>query len=829
MWTQKTAGFACCSLMLGLAAFACPGRGAALEDPGSVLIIVNDAMPPEPGTGSQGASEYVGRYYAQARGIPLGNILHISSPIDPGSPILRVSWDDFTSQIRDPLKALLEKQGLVRKVKYIVSTYGVPSYIFSHNGFENLSVDSALASIYAPTADEIGSPNPVFQADPKSMPIHWNPEDLAWPMYAVTRLDGPSPVLAVSLVERALQAEGSITLSSGVGYFDFRRPTDAEGGQAIADRSVADAATLCRDAGLSCELNDQSVTGRMISSAPNTLWAWGRSGPSLRDAYSFAQGAVGAQLASALPGTVGSVGPGSWAWHWIAQGITATWGATSDQKMSLYAAGNNLLNHLWNGYSFGEAAYISTPALNGTMVFLGDPLYTPVLVQNAAALATPPGQLFHRSPEVAAERTTNSATGHALDHSLGVKAAATLGSDALSLSSGTGSAGGTVILNLNLTSSAGSQPGAIGWTFGYSSDITSVTVVSGSSSSGAQKSVACNGKACVIYGLNTNAIPDGTVAVATFHIAANPSTTTIPIQVTAAVLSSAGGAAIPATTGGGTVTVSSVGSKPNPGDPLGLGKLGIVWTSDISRQAVWWYMSGAGGNTENSFGWISQFGVPGWHIGAIADFNGDGYSDLFWVNDVTRQAVVWYMGGAGGNVEQSWEWISQGGVPGWSLVGTADFNHDGIPDLLWQNDISRQVVIWYMSGSGTSGAHTFAWLSQNGVPGWSIAAVGDFNHDGTPDVVWQNDSTRQSVVWYLSQNGTNELSWEWISQAGVPGWSIAGTADFNGDGTLDLLLVNGSNRQAIFWYLSGPTNLVQHSWDWVSQTGVPGWWPLVAH
>ncbi len=266
-----------------------------------------------------------------------------------------------------------------------------------------------------------------------------------------------------------------------------------------------------------------------------------------------------------------------------------------------------------------------------------------------------------------------------------------------------------------------------------------------------------------------------------------------------------------------------------PGDPYGFGKLGMVWLSDTTRQAVWWYMNGAGGNTEASWAWISQSGVYGWRIGAIADFNGDGYSDLLWVNDSSRQAVVWYMGGTGGNVEQSWEWISQAGVPGWSLVGAADFNHDGIPDLLWQNDATRQVVIWYMSGAGTAGVHTWAWLTQNGVPGWGIKAVADFNHDGTPDVVWQNDATRQSVVWYLSQNGTNELSWEWISQGWLPGWSIAGAGDFNGDGNVDVLLVADSTRQAIFWYLDGPGTNGQHAWTWVSQFGVPGWWPSVAH
>ena len=253
----------------------------------------------------------------------------------------------------------------------------------------------------------------------------------------------------------------------------------------------------------------------------------------------------------------------------------------------------------------------------------------------------------------------------------------------------------------------------------------------------------------------------------------------------------------------------------------------VVWTNNTTRRSLWWYFNGAGGDTEATWAWLSEAGVGGWHVAAMIDFNGDGYSDLIWVNDKTRQAVVWYMGGPGGNVEQSWEWLSQSGVPGWSLVGAADFNGDGIPDLLWENDSNQRVVIWYMAGPGTSGNHTWAWLSEDGVPGWTIKAVGDYNKDGTPDVVWQNQYS-QSLVWYLGSAGTTELSWEWISADGVPGWSIAGMGDFNGDGILDLLLVDDSTQQAVVWYLQGPGTNGQHSWSWLSQAGVYNWSAIVA-
>jgi len=60
----------------------------------------------------------------------------------------------------------------------------------------------------------------------------------------------------------------------------------------------------------------------------------------------------------------------------------------------------------------------------------------------------------------------------------------------LSIASGSGIAGGIVALAVNLTFSGGAQTAAPQWSFSYSSDITSVTVIPGISATSAQKSGA---------------------------------------------------------------------------------------------------------------------------------------------------------------------------------------------------------------------------------------------------------------------------------------------------------------------------------------------------
>jgi sugar/nucleoside kinase (ribokinase family) len=56
----------------------------------------------------------------------------------------------------------------------------------------------------------------------------------------------------------------------------------------------------------------------------------------------------------------------------------------------------------------------------------------------------------------------------------------------------------------------------------------------------------CNGNTCLIYGINTTAISDGIVATVILQISPNPSTLTIPIQITRVVAATAAGDSISA-------------------------------------------------------------------------------------------------------------------------------------------------------------------------------------------------------------------------------------------------------------------------------------------
>jgi Ca2+-binding RTX toxin-like protein len=132
---------------------------------------------------------------------------------------------------------------------------------------------------------------------------------------------------------------------------------------------------------------------------------------------------------------------------------------------------------------------------------------------------------------------------------------------------------------------------------------------------------------------------------------------------------------------------------------------------------------------------------------------------------------------------------------GYAISGIGDFNHDGTKDVLWYNPATRDTDIWSLSnghwaGSSTIGVHP---------AGYDIAGIGDFNNDGTGDVLWYNPATRDTDIWTL-----NNGHWAGSTTIGVhpAGYQIAGIGDFNHDGTSDVLWFNPATNDTDIWLVS---------------------------
>ena len=142
------------------------------------------------------------------------------------------------------------------------------------------------------------------------------------------------------------------------------------------------------------------------------------------------------------------------------------------------------------------------------------------------------------------------------------------------------------------------------------------------------------------------------------------------------------------------------------------------------------------------------------------------------------------------NVVGAWVTDDSGKVTGWKTVGEfdastqvlglGDFDADGQTDLLLRNT-NGAVGCYFTNGRGWN---YFQSLGNE----WKIAAVGDLNDDGKTDVVLKHDAGFAGS-WLTQEDGTMK----WANLDTLPeGFSIVGCGDFDGDGTGDVLLKKGN-------------------------------------
>jgi len=208
------------------------------------------------------------------------------------------------------------------------------------------------------------------------------------------------------------------------------------------------------------------------------------------------------------------------------------------------------------------------------------------------------------------------------------------------------------------------------------------------------------------------------------------------------------------------------------------------------------------------------------------DFNVDGHPDLVWYNGANGQTIVWALNGAthlSPALPDAWVGpFSNSTLPqsaGWTMVGTADFDHDRRSDLLWYNGTTGQLAVWFLNGTTHVYDAAIGPASTSTIPdteGWTLKGINDFDNDGNVDLLWYNGSTGQLAVWFL--NGVNHLPNDALigpaSNSTIPsslGWEIKGTSDFDNDGSADVLWYNGSTGEIAIWYLNGTTHVRDES------------------
>jgi hypothetical protein len=208
------------------------------------------------------------------------------------------------------------------------------------------------------------------------------------------------------------------------------------------------------------------------------------------------------------------------------------------------------------------------------------------------------------------------------------------------------------------------------------------------------------------------------------------------------------------------------------------GRSDILWRN-VDGTIGDWLANENGSFTSNG---SSVTAVPNyWRIAGTGDFNGDGFDDILWRGDGGE--VGTWLGGANG----SFAYNATAGVTAvpnsWQIVGVGDFNADGRDDILWRHS-DGTIGNWLANADGSFTANNANVRSS--ALNMHVAAVGDFDADGDDDILWR-DTNGTFVSWIAFGDGAfTPLGASRVFGIGND-WHIIGVGDFNGDGTDDIL------------------------------------------
>ena len=349
--------------LVGAGGEAAPARAG----PEHVVIVVNERS---------AGSMRVGEHYRGKRGVPRANVCRLRCAMREA-----VTRQEFEDQIRVPLWRFLKRTGLSRRAAFLVTTYGVPLRIRNESfggkrprntDVNAASVDSELCVLARLHRQAGPLPNFYLYRDELFDPRRYG-------TFLVTRLDGPTPEVAMSLVDRALAAERSQSFdSAGRAYFDLDPPHNR--GHALVDEPIeASYRYLSRQSRLRSRLVIER-TGRPFNrpgEAGDAFFYLGWSGNKYRpEVFSWRPGAVGIHVNSFSAKSLRGRGS-CWVPDALADGLTCTIGAVYEPLSAGVNAFDHLYRYLNAGYTWAESAYMSIRFHSWQTVVIGDPLYRP--------------------------------------------------------------------------------------------------------------------------------------------------------------------------------------------------------------------------------------------------------------------------------------------------------------------------------------------------------------------------------------------------------------------------------------------------------------------
>ncbi len=365
---------------------------ASADGPGDSVVVVYNSKQPD----SKGVAEH----YAERRHVPKSQIIGLDLPTDE-----TMSRADYRTKLQQPLLKFLEDNHLftyapapdgdtpsnavpiAATVRYAVLCYGVPLRIgedgtLAEAGADTVAeplrrngaaVDSELCRLPVKNSTALLTGPEMNHLFGKVRPEWLSPTNT---LLMVTRLDGPSAIIARGLIDKAIAAESNGLW--GRAYFDLRGLKD--GNYKPGDDMLRAAAEIARECGFDTlvDENEETFPAAFPMSQIALYAGWYNSdanGPFARPKVEFMPGAFAYHLHSYSAQTLRSTNT-HWCGPLLAEGAAATMGCVDEPYLS-GTPNMDIFFAAWlrGSFTYGEAAYACQRVLSWQTTVIGDPLY----------------------------------------------------------------------------------------------------------------------------------------------------------------------------------------------------------------------------------------------------------------------------------------------------------------------------------------------------------------------------------------------------------------------------------------------------------------------
>ncbi len=236
-----------------------------------------------------------------------------------------------------------------------------------------------------------------------------------------------------------------------------------------------------------------------------------------------------------------------------------------------------------------------------------------------------------------------------------------------------------------------------------------------------------------------------------------------------------------AATGGGVVQqLSTAWAIAGVGDFDADGRTDVLYRNASTGATYLDLMNGAAIDWSTSGFTSAQVTDPNWTVAAVADFDGNGTSDVLWryfnaANAADPLNGTLYEWAMDGKTVTSAGLLGQQASGNWKVVGTGDFDGSGTADILFRYEntanasdpLNGITYVDFMIGTTVTGGAPTQWQVDDG---WTVASIGDYDGDGRSDILWQQTSTGNTFVWLMNGAGVS-AGMATSSQAGT-GWTV---------------------------------------------------------